>query len=156
MEELIVHRAKSEQFWAIAVPAMVLIFVSFSISVDLGASVVVALLCAGAMLFSRLMSFIERPKVALVITAKGLGIKGGWLREIEIPWPEIEDTKISYGGRRGAILAIKVVDPKKYLGRYMRANIALSRHPIRVLVSGLELSPKEVAAKIESVRSAYA
>jgi hypothetical protein len=135
---------------------MMLVVVAFFLSVTFG--VIVAVVVAGAVVarFGELRSFVENPPVVLVIADSGLGIKRGWVPEIEIPWQDIEVTDVSRGRRGSTILLISVENPRKYLGEFTRMNRALSRYHISIPVSGLELPAKEVVSKIEDAWKACA
>jgi hypothetical protein len=93
--------------------------------------------------------------IAFEIGPGGLSIKHRWIPEVEIPWQEIEAVRLSWG-RRGAVnLDIRVTQPERYLNRFRRFNLALSKYHLSVRVSGLDLSPEKIVLAIEGTRKAF-
>jgi hypothetical protein len=93
--------------------------------------------------------------IVLEIGPVGLSIKHRWVPEVEIPWQEIEAVRLSRG-RRGAIyLDIRVTEPERYLSRFMRFNLALSKYHLNVRVSGLDLSPEQIVLAVEDAQRAF-
>jgi hypothetical protein len=93
--------------------------------------------------------------IVLEIGPEVLSIRRIWLHDVEISWREIEAVRLSRG-RRGAIyLDIGVTEPERYLSRFMRFNLALSKYHLSVRVSGLDLSPEQIVLAIEDAQRAF-
>lgn len=100
-------------------------------------------------------SLADQFPIVLEIGPAGLFIRRRWLREVEIPWQDIEAMRLSRG-RKGAInLDIRVADPERYLSRFTRLNLALSTYHLSVRVSGLDLSPERIALAIEDAQKVF-
>lgn len=128
----------------------------FVVSVPFGIFLTVA---AGFLLFA----FVTRDEssqehqepVVLEIGSQGLTLKNAWPRALEIPWQDIQGMRLSRGRRGSVYLHIRVTEPERYVGRFMRINLALSWHHISTRISGLELSPKEVVLAIEQAQKVF-
>lgn len=149
-------RERNLTVWEVLAPAISIAVASFFMSVPLGIFVTFAAgLAIAAFITHRESSQEELGPVVLEIGPKGMAIKKQWVREVEIPWQDVEAMQLSRGGKGAVNLDIRVTEPKRYLGRFMHVNLALSRYHVSIRVSGLELSPKEIALTIEDAQKAF-
>jgi hypothetical protein len=156
MTSIEIRKSKSERFWSVAGPSLGIAVLAFAASVYVGL-LVVAVVVACAVVFSGdLKQFVSNQPVVLVLDEAGVGIKRGHFSNIVIPWQNIEELGLSHGRGGATMLTIRVREPEKYLNRFMRANLVLSRFHISVAISGLEYCPREVVQKIEAGREAHA
>lgn len=156
MEQAIIVQQKEPRIRDVLLPSAVVVAASFFQSVPFGICIAmaVAVFIAAFTIHTRAASKGAQP-VVLEIRPDALVIKRRWIREVDIAWQDIEAVRLSRG-RRGAIkLDIRVTTPGRYLGRFMRANLVMSWHQISLRVSGLALSPKEIALAIEDARKSF-
>ena len=136
--------------------AVVVAMASFFMSVPIGVCVtIVAALAVAAFISHNEPSPDDQRPVVLEIGSQGLAIRKRWVREVEISWQDIEAMHLSRGRKGAVILDIRVTEPERYLGRFMRANLVMSRYQVSVRVSGLQLSPKEIALTIENAQAVF-
>jgi hypothetical protein len=149
-------REKNPGMWDVLTPVIMGIVASFFMSVPVG---VFATVAAGMAIVASIAhnkpSVEDRRPVVLEIDDRRLVIQKRWVREIEIPWQDVEAMQFSRGRKGAVYLDIRVTEPERYLGRLMRVNLALSRYHISVRVSGLELSPKEIALVVEHAQALF-
>jgi hypothetical protein len=156
MASLEIRRSRNAVLWGVLIPPLGLVAFAFSSSIRAG--LVVLLLAAACLVFFAplLKHRVDHPPVALILDENGLSIPRGLSKNACIPWNDIEETALSSGGRGGTVLNLRFRQPEKYLGRFMRANRALSRFHMTIPVGDLECSPAMVAKKIEEARRLYA
>jgi hypothetical protein len=154
--EMTVVRERNLRVRDVLVPVVAVVVASFIESVPVG----ICVTCAVAL---ALVAFITQHKqtqedggvVVLEIASQSLAIRRRWVREVEIPWQDVGAMRLSRGRKGSVNLDIRVAEPERYLGRFMRLNLSMSRYQISVRVSGLELSPKEIASTIEEAQKLF-
>lgn len=66
----------------------------------------------------------DRRPIVLEVSSKGIAVRRRWVRQIEIPWQDVEATQLSRGRKNAVNLDIRVSDPEKYRAG-LRARISL-------------------------------
>ena len=150
-----IRKSKLSRLWQVAIPAFAIVALSFSASLLAGFIALAAAAVLGIMFAPNIREFVARAPVAVTIRDDGLYFT--FTPYPVIPWQEIEETALYYGGRGGTTrLCVRVSDPHKYLGAFQRFNLSLSRFHIFVPVSELEYSAEQVLRMVQDAKRAHA
>lgn len=137
-------------------PAALVVVACLFESLPLGVCVAFALALA---FFAYMMHDGSLPRdqlpIVLEISSKSLFIRRRQLHEVEIPWEDVEAMQLSRGAKGAVNLDIRVTDPERYLTRFVRLNLAMSRYHLSVRVSGLDHSPEKIALAIEDAQKVF-
>ncbi len=156
MDGSTIIRERNLSLLDVLAPAAGIVIFSFFASVPAGIGVTLAValaLAAFAVRYKPLPD--EQRPVVLEISSQGLVIRRRWVREVELPWQDIEDMQFSRGNRGAIYLHLSLVEPGKYLGRFMRMNLCMSWYHVSVRISGLTLSPEKIALAVRDAREAF-
>jgi hypothetical protein len=146
-----IRKSKASRWWAILLPACGFVALGFSVSTYAGLVVLGVTLAIVCILAPVLPEFVAEPPVALTIADDGLQFA-----QRVVSWADIEDVSLSYGGKRGTLLCLRLREPQKYLGALERANLALSQFHIFVPVGELEYTPEKILGIVQHANRAHA
>ena len=151
MALLEIRKSKASRWWGAVGFAGGIVVMCFSISVETGLAASGVALVVGLVFAPAIREFISEQPVALSIADEGLHYA-----DRVLPWAEIEDTALSYGGKRGPVLCIRLSDPRNFLGTFERLNLIPSRFHVFVPVGWLEYSPELVLRMVQEAKRAHA
>jgi hypothetical protein len=146
-----IRKSAASRWWAVLIPACGFVALSFSVSIYAGSVALGVTIVIACMLAPVLREFVAQPPVALVIADNGLQLTHRF-----IPWVDIEHASLSYGGRRGTLLCLRLREPEKYLGTLERANLALSTFHVFVPVGELAYTPEKILGLVQQANRAHA
>ena len=151
MALLEIRKSKASRWWTILIPAGVFVALGFSASTYAGLVTLGVTVAIACMLAPVLREFVAEPPVALTIADDGLQYA-----HRTVAWADIEDASLSYGGKRGTLLCLRLSEPQKYLGVLARANLALSEFHVFIPVGELECTPERVLNMVQAAKHAHA